>query len=377
MKILLTGGGSGGHFYPLIAVAQSIREYSQKNNLIEPELFYMGPDEYDRDALFEQDITYIPVTAGKSRRYFSLKNVFDIFKMGWGSVSAFFKVYSLFPDVVFSKGGGASVPVVLAARLFGIPILVHESDVAPGRANVWAGKFAQAIAVSFSETQKAFDIKKDIALTGTPVRRELQTVAPSGAEEFLELEKGVPVVLFLGGSQGAELINDALLEALPVLLEKYQVIHQTGKEHIESIRKTADVVLQTSENPHRYKAFPFLNTLAMRMAAGAADVIVSRAGSTSLFEIAGWEKPSIIIPITDTNGDHQRKNAYAYARTGAAVVMEERNLTPHLLFSEIERLIEGDAEKERMKEAAHTFARPEAGMLIAEKLVSIALEHEE
>jgi UDP-N-acetylglucosamine--N-acetylmuramyl-(pentapeptide) pyrophosphoryl-undecaprenol N-acetylglucosamine transferase len=376
MKILLTGGDSGGHFYPLIAVAQAIRDSTQKENLLPPELYYMGPEEYDASALFEQDITYIKIRSGKMRRYFSFKNIVDIIKMVWGIGTAFIQVFTLFPDIVFSKGGGSSIPVVLAARFFRIPILIHESDVAPGQANLWAGKFARGIAISFPEAKNAFPSKADIALTGTPVRKELLSVSPSGAEEFLDLELDIPVILVLGGSQGAELINDALLEALPVLVDKYQIIHQTGAIHFDVLQRTAEVILEKNPNKNRYKPFAFLNTLALRMGAGVAQIIISRAGSGAIFEIATWGKASIIIPITKSNGDHQRKNAYAYARTGAALVMEERNLTPHLLLSEIERLMESEVERNKMEEAARSFAHPDAAILIAKKLLGIGLAHE-
>lgn len=140
MRIILTGGGSGGHFYPMIAVAQQIHEISKRDHLIEPELIYMATEPYDVDALLENNIEFKHITAGKQRRYTSFKNLLDAFKIGWGMVKAVIKVFIAFPDVVFSKGGYPSVPVVFATKLFGIPLVIHESDSAPGRANAWAAK---------------------------------------------------------------------------------------------------------------------------------------------------------------------------------------------------------------------------------------------
>lgn len=382
MRIVLTGGGTGGHFYPLIAVAQQIRNLSREEKLLEPELIYMAPTPYDKDALFENNITWNAVSAGKWRRYASILNIFDVFKNVWGVFKAVLKLYFVLPDVVFSKGGYASVPVLFAARFFRVPVIIHESDSVPGRANAWAAKFAKRIAISYAETADAFLAiapKKNaprIALTGNPIRHELETLADSGAREFLKLEEDLPVILVLGGSQGAQTINETIIEALPELLGSYQVIHQTGEKHFAIAQETAKLVLENDSNASRYKAFPFLNVLALRMAAGAADIIVSRAGSGAIFETAAWGKPSLIVPIPEDVSHDQRRNAYAYARGGGAVVIEQENLTPHLLASELKRLLENPEERQRMAAAAKAFSRPDAARTIAREILDLALEHE-
>lgn len=374
MRILFTGGGTGGHFYPIIAVAQEVNKLIKDKRLLAPELYYMAPEPYDEGQLYEQNMIYKRVRAGKLRRYFSLLNIFDIFKTAWGILTAMWTVYRLYPDVVFGKGGYASFPVLLAAKLLRIPVVIHESDTVPGRVNLWAGKFAQKIALSFAEAAKYFPQDK-IAHTGNPVRIEIREPISSGAREFLKLEDGVPVVLVLGGSQGAETINEIIMEALPELVEKYAVIHQTGKKNITSAKTTGDAVLYKSAHKDRYKPYDYLSTLALRMAAGVATVVVSRAGST-IFEIASWGVPSIIIPITDSNGDHQRQNAFAYARAGACEVIEERNFTSHILQSEIDRLTNNAEEREKMSAAAKAFYKPDAAKLVAEEILKIALSHE-
>lgn len=376
MKILFTGGGTGGHFYPIIAVAQEINEIARERKLLTPELFYTGPKPYDERALYENNITFKKSSAGKIRRYFSLLNFFDVFKTGWGIIKAIFQVFIIYPDVVFSKGGYASFPTVVATRLFRIPLVIHESDVVPGRVNKWSGKFAQKVAVAFPQTASMFPKVGNVAHTGNPVRKELYTTLPQGAHEYLKLDPDIPTVLILGGSQGADTINDIVLGALPRLVEHYQVIHQTGKKHIKQVSETAEVILEKSQHKDRYKPFDYLNTLAMRMAAGAATLVISRAGAGSIFEIATWELPSIIIPIPESISHDQRKNAFAYARSGAAVILEEDNITPSLLMSEIDRLISDPTLQEKMKKEAKKFASLGAARTIAEALVDIAVAHE-
>jgi len=374
MKILFTGSNSGGHFYPVIAVAQEVNKIIKEKKLLAPRLYYMAPDPYNKRLLFENDIAFKKNPAGKMRRYFSILNFFDYFKTAFGIIKATIQVFFIFPDVIFSKGGYGSFPVVLAARLFKIPLVIHESDSVPGKVNKWSGDFADRIAISFPDAGKYF--KKDkIAFTGNPIRRELYTLASEGAAEFLKLEPDTPVILILGGSQGAKKINDLIVQALPELVEKYQVLHQTGKDKLKEAEATAEVLLEKSDFKHRYRPFEYLNTLALRMAAGASDLIISRGGST-IFEIALWGVPSIIIPLSTAAEDHQRKNAFAYARSNAAIVIEEGNLTPHILIAEINRVLDDNEQIEKMKEGAKSFAHPNAAHIIAEELIRIALLHE-
>ncbi len=378
MKILLTGGGTGGHFYPLIAVAESIREIARKEKILAPKIYYMANQRYNAKVLFDQEIEYIHVAAGKKRinpRGISkLLNFIDIFKMGFGVAEALVKMFFLMPDVIFAKGGYVSYPALFAGRFFKIPIIIHESDSVPGRVSKWAGKFATKIAVSYKEASEFFDEDK-VAYTGNPVRQEINQILSNGAAEYLGLEADVPVIFVMGGSIGAKIINDTILESLPRLVEKYQVIHQTGKANIEEVRRTANVILENNAHKTRYRPFDYLNSLSMRMCAGAASVIISRGGST-VFEIALWGVPSIIIPITDSHGDHQRKNSYNFARSGGCVVIEESNLSTDIILNEVDRIVNNENVRQRMIEGAKTFARPDAGEVIAKEILKIALKHE-
>jgi len=377
MKILFSGGGSGGHFYPIIAIAEAIYERSKDKKLIIPKLYFMAPAPYSPRALFDADIEFIPVPAGKIRRYFSLLNITDLFKTLYGIIEAILSMYKIYPDVVFGKGGYASFPALFAARLLRIPVVIHESDSRPGRVNAWAAKFARKIAISYPEAAEHFKIKDKsrIAFTGLPIRKEIRDPLQNGAREFLQLEEGTPVIVILGGSQGSQTINDVLMDALPDLVKRYQVIHQTGRGNIEVVKQTMSVVLKDNENAYRYHPFDYLNDLALRMVGGVADVVISRAGST-IFEIASWGVPSIIIPLSKEVSHDQTENAFSYARTGACTVMEEHNLGAHILISEIDNIVNNRSISERMRQSTKQFSHPDAAAKIADVILEIGLEHE-
>lgn len=375
MKIVLTGGGTGGHFYPLMAVADALRIEVEKEHVPELSIYYLAPEPYDEKLLFKYRINFRGIPAGKLRIYASAQNFIDIIHTIRGVFVAFFTLFFIYPDVVFSKGGYASVPTVFAARLLGIPVVIHESDSYPGRANMWAGKFARRIAVSYPEAASFFP-KDRVAVTGQPVRKTVAKKTSHGSYQYLELEKSVPVIFFLGGSQGAQIINEVVLQSLEELLPHFQIIHQVGSANKESVQSRSQAILTDNEYRSRYKLFGFLDSLAMSMSAGSADLIVSRAGST-IFEIAAWGVPSIIIPFAVSHGDHARKNAYNYARRGACSVIEEGNLAPFVLRSEIERILNDKELYAHMVENAQHFFNSGAAEQISQEIVSIALTHEQ
>src|SRR3989344_2745180 len=202
MRILFTGGGTGGHFYPIISVAEELNKLAKEKKLIDLELFYMGPTPYDAGVLYENNITYKKNSAGKLRTYFSLLNFLDFWKTGWGILVSIISIYKIYPDVVFGKGGYGSFPALLASKLLRIPVVIHESDTVPGRVNLWAGKFAQRVAISYNEAAKLFP-KERVAYPGQPVRADVAMPISTGAREFLKIEEDTSVLLILGGSQGA------------------------------------------------------------------------------------------------------------------------------------------------------------------------------
>lgn len=375
MKILFTGGGTGGHFYPIIAVAEALNDLARERKLLEPQLYYAAPDPYDKEMLLANNITFVPTAAGKVRRYFSLMNFFDLFKTGWGILRSMLRIFFLYPDVVFGKGGYAAFPTLLAAKVFRIPVIIHESDAEPGKVNRWAGKFATKIAVSFPEAAPSFP-KGRVAHTGNPIRKAVLLPAREGMHEYFKLNREIPTIYVTGGSQGAQALNEGILAALPQLLNKYQIIHQTGTDNLEEVMGRARVVMGDNPYLERYHPMGYLNDLATRMAAGASSLVISRAGST-IFEIASWGVPSILVPLPNAAEDHQTKNAYAYARAGACAVIEQQNLTPGLLLSEVSRILDHENIKHAMGNAARNFARADAASIIASALLDIAISHEE
>jgi UDP-N-acetylglucosamine--N-acetylmuramyl-(pentapeptide) pyrophosphoryl-undecaprenol N-acetylglucosamine transferase len=339
------------------------------------ELFFMSDAPYNKGILFDNGIEFVKVPTGKYRRYFSILNFFDVFKTIYGVIYGFIKIFSIYPDVIFSKGGYASFPALLAAKILGIPVIIHESDTVPGKVNLWAGKFAQKIALSYPEAESYFP-KDKVAWTGNPLRKEILLPINKKAQEFFELDDASPIILVLGGSQGSEIINNAILNALPQLVASYQIIHQTGTKNIKEVKEMGKVLLHNNPYIGRYKPLEYLNPIALRIASGEASLVITRAGST-LFEIAVWGVPAIVVPIYSSNGDHQRKNAFAYARTGAGVVIEENNLTSEILLAQINTLMGDVLKRQKMSSAAQVFGKHDAARIIAEEIINIALTHEQ
>jgi len=374
MKVVLTGGGTGGHFYPLVAVAQALHDEAHRNHYIEPEIHYISDKNPDAGILFDNKMIFHKVGTGKMRIYFSPLNIIDWIRTFLGTIKGFFVLFKIYPDVVFSKGGYAAFPTLFAARILGIPIIIHDSDSIPGRVNRWSGKFAKKVALTYPEASRFFKEEK-VAWTGNPIRQQILQAGGDGAHEFLGLKDYIPTILVLGGSQGAEVINEAVLEILPELLEKFQVVHQTGESNIDKTNALLDVVLSNKSLKTYYQPRPYLNDLETKMAAGVADIVITRAGST-LLEIAQWGIPAIVVPITKSHGDHQRQNAFNYAHNTGSVVIEENNLTSSVLMEEIERLFDNKKEREIIKKRSQEFARPQAAHMIADEIMKIIATHD-
>ena len=378
MKIVFTGGGTGGHFYPIIAIAEALKDLAREGYLVPPQLYYIAPKPFDTHALFENDIAFLKSPAGKIRRYPSIRNFTDLILTTIGFLWSFIQLVRLYPDVVISKGGYASVPTVLAAALLRIPIIIHESDAKPGRANLLGAHFAVRIATSFDSAADFFPkkVRGRIARTGAPIRKALFLPTPEDAAALLKLDTTVPTVLILGGSQGSTRINETVLAALPDLVTFVNIIHQTGESHIESTKEIAEIALEKNARAARYHPFAYLSTLSLREAAGIASLIVSRAGSGTIAEIAIWRRPAILIPIPEEISHDQHANAYAFAKNGGAVVLEENNLTPHMLVSEVKRITSDAKLAAAMGTASSAFTDPDAARLVAQAALAIALSHE-
>jgi len=368
MRIGLVGGASGGHFYPLMAVAEELNQTDTK-----PKLYYFGPSPYDKAELDLHQITYVSCPAGKVRRYFSVQNFFDLFRNFFGVFVAIYKLYFIYPDVIFSKGGYTAVPILLAARLLMIPVVIHESDTTPGKANQLAAKFARYIAVSYDDAAQYFPAEKT-ALVGIPLRTQLKTILPDPLAS-LGIPADKPLLYVTGGSQGADRLNQIILRSLLQLLPHYRIFHQTGTNNLEEMRQTAKGLLAGTEFGDSYYLEGTISVETVAALMQAASVVITRAGSTTLFEIAYHGKPAIIIPIPEDVSRDQRTNAYTYARGGGGTVIEEHNLTPHLLAQEINTIMTQPDTAAAMSAAAKQFFIPDAAKKLAGSLISIGTEH--
>jgi UDP-N-acetylglucosamine--N-acetylmuramyl-(pentapeptide) pyrophosphoryl-undecaprenol N-acetylglucosamine transferase len=369
MKVIFTGGGTGGHVFPIIAITRELKRLYRGNRKLE--IFYIGPKDNLTASLFHQEgIESKTVLAGKIRRYFGIKaiflNIIDFFKIIIGIIQSFHYLFFLAPDLIFSKGGYGSFPPALSAKLLRIPIFLHESDKIPGLSNRIIGKFSKEIFISFFRTDHVNESK--MFLIGNPIRTELLDGSKEDARNLFQLKMEKPVVLIMGGSQGAQRINDLILNILPEMLKEFEVIHQVGIKNFDQIRSEADVMIGKGSK-ELYHPVPFLKEIELKNAYKACDFVVSRAGSGSIFEIAAVGKPSILIPLPESAQNHQVKNAYAYAEKGAAIVIEESNLTPHFFLSRLKYIFSKPNELDIMKRHARLFAKPKAGRVIAGYIV--------
>lgn len=348
MKILLTGGGTGGHIIPLLAVVSKLKKLADERKIGKLEFMLIGSDSDFNKNISESGIQIKIIKTGKLRRYFSIENLIDIFRIPIGIVQSLHYIYQFKPDVVFSKGGFASVPPVIAARILRVPILTHESDIVPGLANKIISFFAAEILVSFEDTKKYFPGKKTV-FTGSPIREDIFNGNKNRAREIFGLKENIPTVLIFGGSQGARKINEIVLKPLPAVLEKYQVIHVCGMKNYEEINslKVNKHLFTFKEFAERYKAYPYLDA-EMKDAYALADVVISRAGANSLFEIMALEKPSIIIPLPTSASDHQYKNAEFFEKKEMLVLVKEEDLAFEKLVGGLSKLLsEGGVNKIR------------------------------
>lgn len=375
---MLAGGGTGGHFYPLVAVAEAIEDLTMERTLIEPELYYIGPEPFDKAALLEHDIMQYGAPAGKMRRDAGISNAFSFIPTFFGILASIYQLYKLYPDVIFSTGGYGAFPVLYAARILSIPVVIFDPDAKPGRVSLWSSRFALWIAIAHPDAALKFPkkVRDRIASVGYPIRKEIIGVAKEGGHEFLKLDPAYPTIFIMGGSQGAQKINETVIDALGDLVTRYNIVHQTGSANLKEVSGIASVVLKDSQYKEHYRTFGLLNTLAIRMAAGVSSLIIARAGSGTIFEVASWGLPAILVPIPLDVSHDQTENAFSYARSGAAEVIEQRNLSPHILSAEIDRLMQNEPLRQKMSEQAKKFAKPEAAKKIAEILIETAVSHE-
>ena len=330
-RIVLTGGGTAGHVTPNIALIPRLKELGY-------EIHYIGSyDGIEKKLIEELQIPYYGISSGKLRRYFDVKNFTDPFKVLKGFREARHTLAEIRPNVLFSKGGFVSVPVVLAAKRLHIPVIIHESDLTPGLANKICIPSAAKVCCNFPETLAHLPADKAV-LTGSPIRKELLEGNPIAALEFCHFTANKPVILVMGGSLGSAAINDTIRGVLPELLKTYQVIHLCGKGKLdEGLNHTPG-----------YVQFEYIKK-ELRDLFALADIVISRAGANAICELLALHKPNILIPLSAkaSRGD-QILNARSFEAQGFSIVLEEEEVTNLTLLNAIHTLME---EKDRYIQA--------------------------
>lgn len=320
-KIVLTGGGTAGHITPNIALLPRLKQLGY-------EVSYIGSyDGMEKRLMADYEVPYYGISTGKFRRYFDLKNFTDPFRVLKGYSEARKILKEIKPDIVFSKGGFVAVPVVRAAASLKIPCVIHESDMTPGLANKLCIPVAQKVCCNFPETLNNIPSQKAV-LTGSPIREELMKGNKIAAYELCGFTASKPVIMVIGGSLGAASINQTVREALPKLLQDFQIVHICGKDKIDNLLL----------NTKGYKQFEYLKD-ELKDVFAMADVVVSRAGANAICELLALKKPHLLIPLSagSSRGD-QILNARSFESQGFSIVIDEDYLSPNLLVEKVQEL---------------------------------------
>lgn len=350
MRIIFSGGGTLGPVMPLISVIEELKKDKNQHEFLWVGT-YKGPE---KKVVADKDIKYKAIMSTKLRRYFSLKNLLIPFKFLVAFYQSVHLILKFGPQVIVSAGGYNSVPLVWAASVFKIPVLIHQQDIIPGLANKLMAPFAETITVTFEKSLKDFDNKKTV-LTGNPIRNELFRASKQRAINHFDLEKDLPTVLFVGGGTGALHLNKIIVESVPQLTRFCQIIHITGKG------KKFEV-----HNP-RYHAFEFLSEW-MGEAFEVADVVVCRAGLSTLSEVTTLAKPTIIIPMPNS---HQEYNAKYFYHKDAALMLDQENIRVEDLISQVKRLIDNKEERERFSQNMKKIMPRDSAKKIAKEISNL------
>ena len=320
-RIVLTGGGSAGHVTPNIALIPALKKAGF-------EIFYIGSyNGIEKKLIEDYNIPYFGIATGKLRRYFDPKNFSDPFRVLKGFSEATKLLKRIKPDIVFSKGGYVSVPVVRAAGLLKIPYIVHESDMTPGLANKLSMTGASKICCNFPETMRSLPADKAV-LTGTPIREELGKGSREAGKELCGFTDDKPILMVIGGSLGAQSVNETVRYALPRLLPHFNVVHLCGKEKMDNLKLSVP----------GYKQFEYVKN-ELKDIFAMADIVVSRAGANSICELLALKKPNILIPLsTKSSRGDQMLNARSFEQQGFSMVIDNDDLDEDILVETIDEL---------------------------------------
>ena len=371
LRLAITGGGTGGHVLPALAV---VAELQSRNGL--EDLIWIGSGEgVERSAAENAGIQFVAIPTGKLRRYLSIRNVTDAARIPLGVIAARRALAAFRPDVVLSTGGFVSVPAVVAAR--GIaPVLTHEQTALLGLANRINARFADVLAVSYRQTETtALRLHRRVVVTGNPIRIGLTGGDRSRGLQRLGFEATLPVMYVTGGARGASPINQRIAALLPGILEHVQIVHQTGPMSANTDASTLSRLRKTIPQAvrHRYYVAEFIGDELPDIYA-TADLVVGRAGAGTIAELAYVGLPAILVPLPGARGDEQSVNARVLGDIGAAVVIAQRDATPERLRRQILELLNDAGRRAQMTHAARTAARPDASARLTEELLALARE---
>lgn len=339
-KIVFTGGGSAGHVTPNIAIMDQL-------NQNEWDISYIGSHTgIEKELISRTSVPYHSISSGKLRRYIDLKNATDAFRVLKGILDARKVLKKQKPDLVFSKGGFVTVPVVIAASSLKIPVFLHESDLTPGLANKLAQRFTTRIFTSFDEAAAHFPADKTKAI-GSPIRKELFEGDAGRGLDFLGFHSSIPVLTIMGGSLGSKAVNEAVREALPELLTRFQIVHLCGKGHLDP----------SLEGKSGYKQFEYVHDELSDILA-ATSYVVTRGGSNAIFEFLALKKPMLIIPLSraQSRGD-QILNAKSFEKKGYSLTLEEEDLSKEAILNHLIQLKDNEVSfKQKMADSQETDA---------------------
>ncbi|HEY9724526.1 MAG TPA: undecaprenyldiphospho-muramoylpentapeptide beta-N-acetylglucosaminyltransferase [Oscillatoriaceae cyanobacterium] len=357
--MLFTGGGTGGHLYPALAVAEAVRELEPSTEI----LFVGTPERIEARVVPEHGYRFAAIAAeGLSRRPVAAARA--LLKLVAAVAKARRLIRQEKPRVVLGTGGYVSAPVLLAAWLSGVPVVLQEQNVVPGKVNRWLARVAREVATAFPESARYFS--GPVVALGNPIRTAAFDQSPEDARRALGYAPDAKVLLVTGGSQGAKRLNEALVGALPEILGKtdWQVLHVTGPAQLDAVRA------QAPDSP-RYRAIGYCETMPTAILASA--LVMSRAGATTLAELTATGRPMLLVPYPHAGG-HQRLNARAIVEAGGGIEIEDAQLTPERLSAALLPIMTDEATRTRMTQASATLGRPEAARELAKRLIDLAHE---
>ncbi len=370
MRVLISGGGTGGHIYPALAVAKALQ------SAYNAEILYLGDERgLETQLVPKAGLNFVGIRAGKLRRYLSVQTFTDLGRIPVGFAQAIGHARRFQPDVAFTSGGYVSVPAGFAARWAGVPLITHQQDVSPNLANRLLRPLATQITVTFADSLRYFPAKKT-SLIGNPVREAILNVVgmeAAKAKQSFGLDPDLPLVVVTGGSQGAKHLNEVVVASLPNLLPVCQVLQISGARTFAATKSASERLLDGHADwSARYKLYEYLDA-EMPLALAAADVVLCRSGAATLSELAVLGKGSVLVPLPPGfGGSPQAVNAAMFQAQGAARVIRDADLTPESLHAALLPLLQDRAQLDSMGTAAQTFARPDAAANLAALVASLA-----